>query len=97
MFFSPTNVINDGYLDLTAMVKDYGRCELIKMMDQAKKEFGVQLYNEGTFFGRYKSVKVTDKTGTTNKIINIDGEVLPYKDFAVLNCIHEALEVVINL
>ena len=33
MYFNPTNTINDGYMDISIGIADYGMCKSIKMMD----------------------------------------------------------------
>ena len=37
MHLTPTNLINDGFLDYTILTKDFGRLKLIDLLDKSKK------------------------------------------------------------
>lgn len=102
--FVPSAVVNDGYFDLSVKTTPMGFCDGIALKDKTKAG-GTHIYEDGIENVRIKKMRVINKeTETVNgeirslvQPINIDGEVILFKNFALYEIIPEALNVCVDL
>ena len=85
---NPMGLINDGYLDLLLIAKDFTIKSFPGLMDGALKRGGIHAYEATTKMHRAKHIRIVNRNaakkggkGKDIKCFNIDGENLFYREF----------------
>ena len=102
MIINPFSCMNDGLVDVN-WINDPRAMKLLgiaQMLDEAKKQQGTQVYKGQNVYMRGRKIEVTfngrpgDKPGKAYapQLIQLDGEVLQYDKFIVIDCIPENWE-----
>ena len=95
MLLSPYSIVNDGACELTYLKERVGFCQSMPFFNKVKAG-GEQVYDERINTVRAKKFEINNKSDAAEDL-NIDGEELSFKKKLVIECLHNEIEIVVDI